>query len=117
MLPYAAVGLVVGTGFAAMEVAVRRVGGRRSLWVSWLGSLLVLSLLAVAYWHQLPARETPLGAYLIAITIPTLLSTWFIDWSSAGRQPLLLQFAGALAVCWMTVLGVFPLALLAAGSL
>ena len=108
--------IAVASVFSALSLWARQSGGRRRLWLTWAVCTLAFVILNVANWHRMPVKETPLAAYILVAVVPTLAAATFIDWTRASDQPLIIQFLGAVAICWVLMPGMLLIGLYGIGA-
>lgn len=96
---YVVVAIVISVVFSLGAANARRAVGPRGLWLTALGTAVVLLVMGVFDWSRLSPKETPLHTYLLLAVVP-ILATALVLHALASRQAALpLQVAAGAVVC------------------
>ena len=81
-LGYLLIFATAAAAFTGLAVLAQGRGGRRGIWLTWSAGSLVLLVLGILDWHQLPTKETPLITYILVAFVPTLASAVAVVWAN-----------------------------------
>ena len=115
-LAYASILALISVACAVTFAWSLRSGGSRRLWLTWIGAALVLSALGIFDWRRVSYNETPLGSYILAALLPTLLSAAVVRlMSKEGKRAVSIVVVSAL-LCFLAAFPAIILGMLLAGS-